>query len=777
MLKAISDPPQQGGWTCAMPNARLSLVSQHLALITLVSLWCSCIAAKTAGAQSSSGPRTAVHVLFDMETPSGGISPSNLFTVADESQKTGLRIQLPLPDCKVRVSDCRDLALINVLDGFGLQPRITVPFDGDIDPRSVNSGNVFLIELGDADVDAPTKSGGNGGLRVIGVNQLIWDPAAHLLVAQPDEQLRQHTRYAIVVTSGVVDMRRVPIAIDIRLERFRRALDDAQSNDPVIRMYQQVVRDAFAVLPALGVGDRQVAGLSVFTTLSATAVLEHIRDQLKAGTPAPVDFQLGPGGRRTVFALGSIQDIDWQQQIRVSPPGFQSFKPQFPGVTKTFLSLDQYQAGAVARIAYGRYRSPRYIGDEPVMPAVGTRTGVPPVQTMDTVYVNVFLPGGRRPLHGWPVVIFGLGGRDYKDEMPWLYAAAFASHGLATACINVVGEAYGPQSFIRIKLKDGSAVEFPAGGRGKDLDGDGVIDDNEGIATISAAYKAIGPRDTIRQHTIDLMQLVRVLQVGVDVDGDGTTDLDATQISYFGLSFGGGALGPLFIAVEPDVKVGVLASPAGMNSRFDLMRMRPAARAQVGQALADRVPSLLNAPGLTSFGGIAVAAPFFDESMPLRNRPIVINRTAGAMAIQKYFDQVAWISAPGDGATYVPHIRRDPLPGNSPKAILVNFAKGDLSAPNPRTTQLLRAGDLAEATTLYRNDLAYAEDKTVFKNPHTYVQRWQLGGLSAPIGRGGLEQAATFLASHGEMTTHPEPSRFFEVPITLPLPEDFSYIP
>ena len=82
------------------------------------------------------------------------------------------------------------------------------------------------------------------------------------------------------------------------------------------------------------------------------------------------------------------------------------------------------------------------------MPPVGTRAGIPPIQQVETLYVNVFLPGGTPPPKGWPVVIFGLGGRDYKDEMPWLYAPAFASYGMATACINVAGEAYGPLSFI-----------------------------------------------------------------------------------------------------------------------------------------------------------------------------------------------------------------------------------------------------------------------------------------------------------------------------------------
>src|SRR5689334_14945854 len=87
--------------------------------------------------------KPAVHVRFGTDDPDKGIFPSDVFTVADDAQKTGRRVNLPLPDCNVRLSDCRDLALINVLDGFNLQPRVTVPFDGDIDPTSVNSDNAF----------------------------------------------------------------------------------------------------------------------------------------------------------------------------------------------------------------------------------------------------------------------------------------------------------------------------------------------------------------------------------------------------------------------------------------------------------------------------------------------------------------------------------------------------------------------------------------------------------------------------------------------------------
>ena len=72
----------------------------------------------------------AVHALFDLDHPDTGPFPSDVFTVADAAHNTGRRVNLPYPDCAVRVSDCEDLDVINTLDGFGLQTRISIPFDG-----------------------------------------------------------------------------------------------------------------------------------------------------------------------------------------------------------------------------------------------------------------------------------------------------------------------------------------------------------------------------------------------------------------------------------------------------------------------------------------------------------------------------------------------------------------------------------------------------------------------------------------------------------------------
>ncbi len=68
------------------------------------------------------------------------------------------------------------------------------------------------------------------------------------------------------------------------------------------------------------------------------------------------------------------------------------------------------------------------------------------------------------------------------------------------------------------------------------------------------------------------MQLVREVEVGMDVDGDGIADLDPSRIYYFGSSQGG-IYGTVFMAVEPDVRAGVLNVPGG--PLLDISRLEP----------------------------------------------------------------------------------------------------------------------------------------------------------------------------------------------------------
>src|SRR5437763_13488621 len=80
-----------------------------------------------------------VSVVFDLSSPTTGPFPSDRFTRFDLTHYTFQRVNLPKPDCAVRVSDCQDIDVINTLDGFNIQPRVTIPFTGAIDVTTVNS--------------------------------------------------------------------------------------------------------------------------------------------------------------------------------------------------------------------------------------------------------------------------------------------------------------------------------------------------------------------------------------------------------------------------------------------------------------------------------------------------------------------------------------------------------------------------------------------------------------------------------------------------------------
>jgi len=143
----------------------------------------------------------AVEALFDLSSTITGPFPSDRFTLFDHDNKTGLRVSLPKPDCAVRPTDCADVDVINTLDGFNLQPRLSIPFSGSIDVSSVSSSTVFLVRVGDGH--------GRRSRHVVGINQVVWDPATNTLHAESDEFLDQHTRYLLVVTDGR-GVRRLP---------------------------------------------------------------------------------------------------------------------------------------------------------------------------------------------------------------------------------------------------------------------------------------------------------------------------------------------------------------------------------------------------------------------------------------------------------------------------------------------------------------------------------------------------------------------------------------
>jgi hypothetical protein len=685
-----------------------------------------------------------VSVKFDLSDPAASPFPSDRFTVRDWSNKTFRRVKLPKPDCAVRPSDCADIDVINTLDGFSTQPRITVPFTGDIDPASVDSNTVYLINLGD------TLSLQGFGHKV-GINQVVWDPATKTLAFESDELLNQHSRYVLIVTDGVRDTK------GKRIKPGRFDADDDHYGSREHGEYRRDLRDAARARHGSHGHSPKVVAATLFTTQSISADLSKIMRQIKQSTPAPADFVIGNLGTvRTVFPVASLSGIQFDRQIGTAP----SFAPP------AFLPTPALGVvpGAVGQVAYGRYQSPDYETPAKYIPATGTWTGQPQVQSSNELTFQLFVPAGAKPAGGWPVAIWGHGFGDSMYGAPWTQAAVLASQGIATLSINVVGHGGGALGRLTVLRPAVPPVLINAGGRGIDQDGNTSIDSTEG-SSAAAPRTVIGSRDGLRQTVVDIMQLVRQIEVGMDVDGDGQADLNAQRIYYAGQSFGG-IYGTILLGVEPHIQAGVPNVPGG--SITEVARLG-AFRPLTGIALATRVPSLIN---VADPSGIV-----FNENIPLRNLPPLTNSVPGAMAIAQVLDRFEWVQQAGNPVAYAPFIRKQPLHGNAAKPVIFQFAKGDKTVPNPTTTAILRAGGLADRATYFRNDLAFALNPATPKNPHTFLTNIGVPSVQN-FAVGAQQQIAIFFASHGVTTIDPDGANpFFEVPIVPPLPETLNFIP
>jgi hypothetical protein len=700
------------------------------------------------------------HPLFNLQSTSQSPFPSDRFTAFDSQQLTGLHVNVPLPNCATNPSDCADLTLVNQLDGFNLQPRLSIPFDSAIDVSTVNSNTVFLITLPGPGLRGLEFDGFTP--KVIGINQVVWDPASLTLFAESNDHLNEDSNYALIVTTGVHDAGGNPIAAGTAFAQFIHGDGgvDGKNADELLKRYQQALKHTLSedILGQLGLSRGQIAAASVFTSESATATLRSIREQIKAASAPAVSFKLGTGGATTVFPLNTVTGLTWNVQAL-------TVGPLIPTSLNAALGALQVFPGSIGTLAFGKFTGTHWQNANVFIPQVPTIQSVPAQGTED-IFFNLFIPSGPRPTNGWPVAIFGHGFTDSKQGAPFAVASTLAHNGIASIAINVVGHGFGPNSTLTVQ-QGTTSTTFLEGGRGVDQDGNGQITSAEGSSTfVLSPQGTIGSRDALQQTVANLMELVRAIQGGIDADGDGLPDLDANRIYYAGQSFGG-IYGTILMGIEPDIRAGVPNVPGGPI--IDIVRLSPSFQLLLTQALAVRTPVLLNAgPPL-----------FFNDNSPLRNLPPVINNVPGAVAIQTVEDTSRWLGQAGDPVAWAPFIRKNPLPGDLAKSVIVQFARGDMTVPNPTATALIRSGDLTDRATFYRNDIAFPLGLGLH-NPHTF-----LTSLPKPIAIEPQIQIGVFFATDGALTIDPDsvgllPASvppLFETPIAGPLPEDLGFLP
>ena len=336
----------------------------------------------------------------------GGPFPSDRFTVADSSQLTGRRVNLPLPDRATHPSDYDDISVINTLDGFNLQPRLSIPFSGPIDLTTVNSSTVFLIKLDDP--TAPEEGGG----QVVGINQTVWDVATNTLHVESDELLEQHTRYALIVTRGVRDADGLPVEPSERVRALpaRPQLRDRRTTPPCRSTGRTC---STPCRPPAGAG---VAREGRRGSERLHHDEHHRRSWRRSATrstrprPRRPTSTSGRAATRTVFRLDAVTGITFNRQTRVDPGRSAPSRcpSQLPERDPGGGGHESRSGSTSRRIT----RSTRASTFRRSGPAPAPR----PSSGTNEIYFNLFLPSGPAPAGGWPVAIYGHGTNGNKNE-------------------------------------------------------------------------------------------------------------------------------------------------------------------------------------------------------------------------------------------------------------------------------------------------------------------------------------------------------------------------
>lgn len=582
------------------------------------------------------------------------VFPSNDLTVPDAGQRTGLRVNLPLPDCEVRVTDCNTVRLLNELDGFDLDPRIALTFDRTVDPAAVAAGVRVVAKKGRFST---------------GLERVVFDAATNTVYAHPVDQLAPGTTY-----------------------RLQFPPPRADRGGPKTE----------------------------FTTLSATDGLTDMIAQLDDGS---------------AYAAAEIGDAEQGLVVDASFPatGTTLAYTQDVGSSENTIPVPNASFAAAGSYVFGSYLAPSWLTAERDIPQTPTKDDGPEVTGAERVPFVAIVPAGTAPEGGWPVAVFGHG-FTRSDADLFLAAQQNALRGVATVATDVVGHGFGEDSTWEVS-RGGVTTSVDAHARGIDLDGDGVITSTEGVATLPqpAPLAQVNSRDGLRQTVADNAALVRAL------DAPGGLALSDDEVTYYGQSFGG-IYGTMLAGVDREVAAFGLNVPGGPIT--EIARLSPAFRPLTTQALGQAVPPLLN-------GGDAG----FTESMPLAGEPPVLDPAPGALPIQQFLAEGTWLNRSGSPETFAPLVPTD--------RTLVQVAFGDQTVPNPTSGTLVRAGDLEDRTTLYRNDLTANSES----NPHGFL----LDPTFVPGNALGQTQMSKFLASGGRTIVDPDGAApIFEVPVADP---------
>lgn len=488
-----------------------------------------------------------------------------------------LTLNIPVAD----PTDYGDPAVaMNALDGFSPVAPWTFSFSAKIAPSSVVPGSTVRFYEVTFVQGQPAVSGVNREL-VPGRDYVAVvassDPTGQTIAVVPLTPLQEMTGYMAVLTNGITDMDGNPATPSqtyfLAMRPDPLVDGNGNSTDPLLdnptaqalEPLRQIINTHLAAASSQGVARDSIVLSSTATTQSITPVLSMLRSIIGPTSSQVAQACVAPGTCLTT--------------ADVLPPGAS------PGIADLYMGIVEMpyflgvpsQQNPVAPLtefweaAPGNYIPPfDQFGFSPDSTNVTVANPIPVETARPMIPLLMTVPnamsGQTRPAAGWPVVIFQHGITGNRSQMLAL-ADTMASQGFAVVAIDMplhgitdlasplyIGNTpFAPASMERTFDLDLRNNETGAPGP------DGMIDSSG--AWFINLQSLLTSRDNLRQAQIDLSTLALNVPE-MDINGDGVTDLDGSNINFVGLSLGAMS-GTPFLAVEPTVGNGVLSVPGG----------------------------------------------------------------------------------------------------------------------------------------------------------------------------------------------------------------------
>ena len=462
---------------------------------------------------------------------------------------------------------------IGTLDGWSTAGPMSTSFNASPSTASIVPGQTVRI----FEVSLTGPGGGTTGIvrELAGGTEFVTalapsDASGRTLAIIPTQPLKQLTSYLVVLTNGIRDARGNDATSDqayFLAKRPSALCANGQSTDPLLpastacalEPLRQLTNSHLAVAAAAGIPRDKVVLSWAFTTQSITPVMQAVRSITEPGAA-----QLVPTGMTTAAAgLPPVADIHIGT---LKVPYYLSA----PSQANPTAPLNTFW-----KAAPGAYVPPfNAAGLSPASTNI-TFANPFPVKTADiNIPVLATIPnaasGRTKPATGWPVVIFQHGITGNRTHA-LAVSATLAAQGFAVVAIDLPLHglpsdspfAIGNTPFGAIASERTFDVDYVNNASG--APGQDGIADSSGTHFINLS-SLLTSRDNLRQAVADLFVLTATLP-SLDIDGNGTGDFDSSRMQFVGLSLGA-IVGTSFLALEPNVNVGMLSAPGGGIARL-----------------------------------------------------------------------------------------------------------------------------------------------------------------------------------------------------------------